>query len=150
MKPRVRESFCTMAEESANQTLEYSWPPPFGYYWDLLVHVKMAKAYECGLCGLLSRDAVEMICPEHSINPSDDDEEEDDEDEETPLKIHVYCSTCLRDHLQKAGNLCPLTKHANPKWQKSVSVINVVSRTKIICPRTLQTRQHQGYSTPFV
>ncbi len=125
-----------MAEQKEEELQNFVWPPPFGLYWELLLKIgELEKSYECGLCHKLCRDVVEMVCAEHS---NDEDEESDDD---SPPKLQIFCQSCVEAYFAENGNLCPLTKHSNPKWQKNNAVSKAIARLKMRCPRTLQQKK---------
>ncbi len=125
-----------MAQQPAEKENDYAWPPPQGFYWKLLIELITGQPYACGICGLLCREVVELICSQHA-----EDDEDDDGDEEE--KLHIYCKVCIEQFSASNGNKCPLTGHSDCKWQKGVTVGKMISRLKIRCPRTLQQAEKQ-------
>ncbi len=61
-----------------------------GHSWDALKDPEEGKEYACNECGLLARDAVEMICPSH------------DDSEELSEELQ-YCENCLIQLLATNG-----------------------------------------------
>ncbi len=116
----------------------FTWPCLLGFYWELLLDVKKGKPYECGICGLLARQVVEMICREHS-NHENSDSGESEEDISSPIK--VYCLVCLTGYLKTHDNRCPIGNHKNPKYQHAATIERGISRLKVKCPRALRHQQ---------
>ncbi len=117
----------------------FEWPSLKGFYLELFLKAVLAKMYGCGLCGLVAKDVVELICPQHANEEEDDDD--DSGDDEGTTQLQVYCQKCLEDYLAENGNLCPISKHEAPKWQKSSAVNKSVGKLKIRCPRTLKKKK---------
>ncbi len=94
-----------------------------GYPWDWLEDPKEGRQFECAECHLLARDICEMTCSEH-------------DDDEVLMEIQ-YCQSCLVSLLASNGNLCPISKHRNPKYDKvrkaRITIANLHSR----CPRAV-------------
>ncbi len=106
----------------------FSWPCLLGYYWELLVDPEKGKPYECGICHLLARQVVELICAQHLEDESSDDE----------IEMGVYCQNCLESYLKSHGNKCPVGNHPNPKYQNAVTTKRSIAKLHVKCPRSLQ------------
>ncbi len=126
------------SEVSRGTKRRFPWPCPKGFYWELLLKRSKGEPYECGLCGLLSRDVVELICREHLVDDDDEKSSDEDSDGEGPEKMQVFCKGCLESHAQEKG--CPLGNHPNPKFQTPTSVQDMILKLKICCPTTLAHR----------
>ncbi len=128
-------------KEEKKEDLEktFEWPSPKGLYLELFLKTVVAKMYGCSLCGLVAKDVVELICPQHANDDEDDDD--DSGDDEGTTQLQVYCQKCLEDYLAENRNLCPISKHEAPKWQKINSVNRSVGKLRIRCPRTLQQKK---------
>ncbi len=130
-----------MAEKPKADEVHFTWPCLLGFYWELLLDLKKGRRYECGICGLVARQVVELICPEHS-NDSDSDS---DDEEASSKRMKVYCLTCLESYLKSHNNLCPIGNHKNAKYQKAATIDRDVLRLKVKCPRALQQTQKATY-----
>ncbi len=123
----------TQRPKPNDEALAFSWPCEKGYFWELLLNPKKGKPYECGICGLLARQPIELICTEHSTLQKD---------ENKPLpKMEIYCQKCIDSYLKSHKNLCPSGNHALPKYQHIAIIDRAISSLKVKCPRSLQQRR---------
>ncbi len=120
-------------EDEKKQENVSDWPPEQCYPKEIFINQKSAEVYLCTSCGMVARDACEMICPEH-----EDSESEDESDEDSPVeKFQYFGEKCLLKHLKENGNKCPLTSHENAKHQKLRQTNSSIKNLQVRCPRSV-------------